>query len=111
MLGKSEYDKAYNNGSPVREELASIYRTRSILCIGCSLGPDRTVGLLAEVANSDSGMPKHYAFLKHPNDAAVLREREHFLTERDVFPIWYPNEHDESIQALLVGMMQHLGRL
>jgi hypothetical protein len=111
VLGKTEYESAYNNGSPVREELVSIYRTRSILCIGCSLGADRTVGLLAEVANSDSGMPRHYAFLKHPNDASVLRVREHFLTERDVFPIWYPDDHDESIQALLVGMLQHQGRL
>jgi len=111
VLGKTEYEKAYCNGSPIREELTTIYRNHSILCLGCSLGPDRTVGLLAEVAKIDPGMPKHYAFLQHPKDADVLREREHFLTERDVFPIWYPDDHDESIQALFVGMMQHLGRL
>lgn len=111
VLGKAEYEKAYGNGSPVREELTTIYRNNSILCLGCSLGPDRTVGLLAEVAKIDPGMPKHYAFLQHPNDADTLREREHFLTERDVFPIWYPDDHDESIQALFVGMVQHLGRL
>lgn len=111
VLGKTEYEKAYCNGSSIKEELTTIYRNHSILCLGCSLGPDRTVGLLAEVAKIDPGMPKHYAFLQHPNDVDVLREREHFLTERDVFPIWYPDDHDESIQALFVGMMQHLGRL
>ncbi len=111
VLGKTEYEKAYCSGSPIREELTTIYRNHSILCLGCSLGPDRTVGLLAEVANIDPGMPKHYTFLQYPKDADVLREREHFLTERDVFPIWYPDDHDESIQALFFGMMQHLGRL
>lgn len=111
ILGKAEYDKAYCHGSPIREELTTIYRTHSILCLGCSLGPDRTVALLAEVAKIDDGMPKHYAFLQYPKDPDVLRAREHFLTERDVFPIWYPDDHDESIQALFVGMMQYIGRL
>jgi hypothetical protein len=63
------------------------------------------------VASVDPGMPKHYAFLKIPGNADKLREREHFLTERDVFPIWYPGDHNESIQALFVGMLQHIGRL
>jgi hypothetical protein len=109
VLGKSEYENAYGNNSPVKEELAEIFRNNSILYLGCSLGPDRTIGLLAEVAKRDSSMPKHFAFLKHPNDAKVLREREYFLTERSVFPIWYPDEHDESIQALFVGMLQYFG--
>jgi SIR2-like domain len=111
VLGKREYDAAYANGSPVSDELTTIYRTHSILSLGCSLNPDRTVALLAEVAKMDQGMPRHYAFLQHPKDADVLRQREHFLTDRDVFPIWYPGDHDESIQALLVGMMLHVGRL
>jgi hypothetical protein len=111
VLGKREYDVAYASGSPVKEELATIYRNHSILCLGCSLNPDRTVSLLAEVANNDPSMPKHYAFLKHPGDDNRVRDREHFLTERDVFPIWYPGDHDESIQALFVGMLQHVGRL
>jgi hypothetical protein len=111
VLGKTEYEQAYVTGSPLREELTTIYRNQSLLCLGCSLNPDRTVELFAEVAAADSGIPRHYAFLQHPNDDDRLREREHFLTERDVFPIWYPGTHDESIQALLVGMMRHLGKL
>lgn len=111
VLGKTEYDEAYANGSPVREELTTIYRTHSLLCLGCSLNPDRTVGLLAEVAEMDPGMPRHYAFLQQPGDSDDLRQQEHFLTERDVFPIWYRGDHDESIQSLFVGMLRHLGRL
>jgi hypothetical protein len=111
VLGKAEYDEAYANGSPVREELTTIYRIHSLLCMGCSLNPDRTVGLLAEVAKIDSAMPKHYAFLQHPKKPDILLEREHFLTERDIFPIWYGGDHDESIQALFVGMLQYMGKL
>lgn len=111
VLGKTEYNGAYVIGSPVREELTTIYRTHSILCVGCSLNPDRTIGLLAEAAKIDPGMPKHYAFLRHPNDAEALQKREHFLTDRDIFPIWYSGDHNESIQALFVGMMQYLRRL
>jgi len=111
VLGKTEYDIAYANDSPVRKELTTIYQTQSLLFLGCSLNPDRTIELLAMVAKMDPGMPKHYAFLQHPNDDKCLLQREHFLTERDIFPIWYPGDHDESIQALFVGMLQHLGRL
>lgn len=111
VLGKTEYDKAYGNDSPIREELKTIYRNHSILYLGCSLGHDRTVRLLEEVANSDSNMPKHYAFLQYPNDQNMLHKREHFLTACDVFPIWYPDDHDESIQALFVGMMQYLEKI
>ena len=111
VLGKTEYEEAYANGSPVREELTTIYRTHSLLFLGCSLGPDRTIGLLAEVAKLDLGMPKHYAFLQQPNNDSVLQKRERFLTDRGIFPIWYPGDHDESIQAFFVGMLRHMRRL
>lgn len=110
VLGRAEYDAAYTTGSPVRDELELIYRNNSVLCIGCSLGADRTVNLLADIAHGDPNMPKHYAFLNLPTDPGIVRDREHFLTERDVFPIWYPGGHDESIQALMVGMLKSLGK-
>lgn len=111
VLGSAEYDKAYGAGSPLRDELSTIYTIHSLLYIGCSLNPDRTVSLLAEVAKHDAGMPKHYAFLQHPRGGKLLIGREHFLAERDIFPIWYPGDHDESIQALFVGMLQHLDKI
>lgn len=111
VLGKTEYERAYCNESPIRDELTAIYHNHSVLCLGCSLGPDRTVELLADTAEIDPNMPKHYAFLQLPKDEKVILEREHFLTKRDIFPIWYPDDHDESYQALFVGMLQHMGRL
>ncbi|WP_423822061.1 SIR2 family protein [Salinisphaera sp. SPP-AMP-43] len=111
ILSVAEYEAAYTQGAPVFEELSGIYRTNSVLCLGCSMYGDRTVRLLAEVAEIDPGIPKHYAFLKHPGDQDALLEREHFLTERDVFPIWFDGDHDESITALLVGLARHVGNI
>lgn len=111
VLGRTEYDITYASNSPVREELSMIYRNNSLLFIGCSLNPDRTVGLLGEVAKFDQGMPKHYAFLQHSNNSKLLQQREYFLINHDIFPIWYSGDHDESIQALLVGMLRFLGKL
>lgn len=105
VLSKSEYEQAYGDESPVKEELSLIYLTNSLLCLGCSLGPDRTVTLIEEVVKSKRTIPRHYAFLQLPERENVLREREHFLTERGIFPIWYPNDnHDENIMALFLGM-------
>jgi len=38
-------------------------------------------------------------------------EREHFLTERNIFPIWYDGDHSTDVEALLVALMDDLGKL
>lgn len=111
ILGTAEYDAAYLPGSAVYSELSSIYQNNNLLCLGCSLDADRTVELLGDVSKTDPNMPKHFAFLKHPGDKDVLMEREHYLTERDVFPIWYVGDHDAAITSLLAGVANRLGRL
>lgn len=105
VLLKAEYEAAYAHCSVTREELALLYQTNHLLFLGCSLGPDRTVHLVAEVAQRDKNMPKHYALLALPetNDARV--DRENFLTERGIYPIWYDGPHDEAIGALLAGLL------
>jgi len=110
ILSKAENDRAYLSRSVVRDELELIYKTNSLLCLGCSLGPDRIMSVLAEVAKIDKRMPRHYAFLHMPDDGSLLI-REHFLAESGIFPIWYKGDHDECIQSLFVGMLQHLGKL
>ena len=37
--------------------------------------------------------------------------REHFLTERNIFPIWYDGDHNTDIEALLVGLIDDLKKL
>jgi hypothetical protein len=111
VLGTNEYEYAYASDGVVYQELSLIFKTKSILFLGCSLGPDRTLELIAKVAAGDLNMPRHYAFLKEPIDEAARIKREHFLTERSLFPIWYQNGHDEDVEALLVGVLRYLGRL
>lgn len=109
VLLKSEYELAYAPGSDTREELALLYRTNHLLFLGCSLGPDRTVSLVADVAQSDKNMPKHYAFLSLPDSSITRIDRENFLTERSIYPIWYDGAHDESIRSLLAGLLGAAG--
>lgn len=108
VLLKSEYDSAYAPGSVTREELTLLYRNNHLLFLGCSLLADRTVQLIEEVAHDDRSMPKHYAFLALPSSRKARLLREHFLTDRGIFPIWYDLEHDESIMALLSGLVDVL---
>lgn len=105
VLLPAEYDAAYASGSSISEELALLYRNNSLLFLGCSLGPDRTVKLVAEVARSDFNMPKHYTFLQCPTDRERVK-RENWLTERGIYPIWYPDDHDGSITSLLAGLIE-----
>ena len=67
--------------------------------------------LLKEIADSDRSMPRHYALLERPRTPKKTVEREHFLTERNIFPIWYDGDHDTDIEALLVGLMELLKKL
>jgi hypothetical protein len=73
------------------------------------LGPDRTLGLIAEVALSDSRMPRHFALLSLPDSDLARVDRENFLSARGIYPIWYDGPHDESIQALLAGLLDVAG--
>ena len=104
VLLSGEYEATYGPDSPSREEIVLLYRQYSLLFLGCSLGPDRTVKLLEDVAAADTNMPKHYAFLAKPGNSTEQINRENFLTERGIFPIWYDLPHDDSIMALLDGL-------
>jgi hypothetical protein len=107
VLRTAEYDDAYRVGSAVREELELLYRNNNLLFLGCSLGGDRTIQLVAEVATRDSNMPRHYAFLQAPASPKQRRSREIFLTERGIFPIWYSDGHDASLACLLAGVIEY----
>jgi SIR2-like domain len=104
VLLSSEYEATYAAGKTIREELTLLYRFHSLLFLGCSLGSDRTMRLIEEVAASDGNMPKHYCFLPLPADEAARIGRENFLSQRGIYPIWYDLSHDESLTALLDGL-------
>ena len=110
VLLSSEYDEAYAEGSALRDEVGLICRNNSLLFLGCSLGPDRTIGLIEEASAADERMPNHYTFLPKPDSESNLIDREHFLTERGIFPIWYDLPHDDAIMALLDGLHLDVGQ-
>lgn len=110
VLGVKEYTEAYGAGGGPREALSLVYRTRSLLWLGCSLSIDRTMTLAGELASLDSRMPRHFALLQEPSDEAFWLAREKELTVRQIFPIWYDGDHDDCIETLLVGILDSQGR-
>lgn len=111
VLTRAEYDAAYGPGCAARTELQYVFGSEPLLFLGCSLYEDRTMQLLKEVVTADPNTPKNYAFMKRPSDPAALVLREHFLTDRKIFAIWYDGDHDESIEALFYGMLHELGKV
>jgi len=105
VLLSREYDQKYAPESTLRDELTLLYRHYHLLFLGCSLGADRTVGLIEAVAKSDVHMPRHYCILPLPDADTVRIRRENFLSQRGICPIWYDSPHDESLTALLDGLI------
>lgn len=103
VLLQEEYDSAYAQGGTVRRDLSHLLRSRCLLFIGSSLGPDRTMALAHELQNAEpeGSLPRHYAFLPEPDSGRV--QREAFLNERGIFPIWYPN--DDGNHVVLTDML------
>ncbi len=106
VLLTAEYERAYGNGSVISDELTLLYRFNHLLFLGCSLGPDRTVKLVEQVARADKNMPRHYALLALPSRASLRIEKESILTAAGIYPIWYDGSHDEAIMALLAGLLE-----
>jgi hypothetical protein len=114
VLTKSEYRTCYGKNKAFQSELTFIYQRFSLLFLGCSLENDRTLTILENISKKDDNMPKHFAFLKIPTFEEEILQREHFLTERGIFPIWFSvedNNYDEPIETLLIGLMHETGRL
>ena len=113
VLGVSEYETAYAVDAPTRKALELLCRSHVLLWMGCSLGVDRTVALMKDVVSDDVSVPRHYAFLRLPEDEPVRIAREIALAQLKVFPIWYDDldEDDISIESLLVGLLDKSGKL
>ncbi len=105
---REEYDQAYGDIGSVRRFFHRFLFGKSLLFIGCSLLTDRTL-LTMEKVIADEGaqtLPQHYAFLELKNGVDRV-ERKKALAKANIFPIWYPEgEHDESIEALLLALME-----
>jgi hypothetical protein len=107
ILTRGEYDGAYGKTldfkKPLPNALDVVYSSRSFLFLGCSLNQDRTMQCFRRIRQrrKELQIPKHYAILEAPVDTRARLEREQFLAERNIFPIWYPRGEHDSVEDLL----------
>lgn len=108
ILTAAEYQKNYGDGDELQRAIEAIC-SKTLLFIGCSLTVDRTLSAMKTFvdANGHDNIARHYAFLPAPNTDAERSARRDALVGCNVYPIWYPaGAHDESIEALLLALME-----
>ncbi len=92
ILSREDYNKAYGeNGEidfslPLPAGISELYGKYNFLFVGCSLLDDRTMELFKLIKFDLSH--QHYAFLKWQGEEKA-KERERFLNDRGIFPIYY----------------------
>lgn len=102
VLTKSEYDNHYENNDALKKVI-EVISSRTLLFLGCSLTVDRVIKCLVEIMQ-DKGVeniPRHYAFLKLSEGGEERLTRRNELAAANIYPIWYTEDHDECIEALL----------
>ena len=102
VLTKRAYDKHYASGDPegLRAQLGRAFQGRTLLFVGCSLGQDRTMDVLANVLKEPSGA-HHFAIMEKPAADDELFAKQRLLGTRGILPIWYPTGRHGLIQPLL----------
>lgn len=93
-FAKSDYDANYGTAQPERkrallgsaEEL--LFSSRSLLFIGASLGPDRTVAVLQTVHQRYAGV-RHFALMRVPEREEEFDDTAERLSACGVLLLWY----------------------
>lgn len=101
ILSKDQYDAAYGDGyinmdRPLPRKLRRIYESNSLLFLGCSLYSDRTIEVFQKVMDERGApdIPPHFAILEAPIKNEALVERNKFLSDIGITPVFYPTgEH------------------
>lgn len=108
VLLRDEYNQAYGDIGTVGRFFSRFLFGKSLLFVGCSLMTDRTLRTMEQVVEIEGAhtLPQHYAFLELKGGVDRV-ERKKALAKANIFPIWYPEgEHDDSIEALLLALME-----
>lgn len=103
ILTVDEYNRHYSENNTISNCIYQLF-SKSILFLGCSLSVDRTIKTLQEIVSEkgSDNLARHYAFLslgKMSDGDRIKRQEE--LAKANIFPIWYDDDHDECIEALL----------
>lgn len=109
VLTKSEYEACYKEDGELEAVIESL-STRTLLFLGCSLTVDRTLTCLKNIVErkGQENSPRHYAFLplESPNNR-IKRNKE--LAACNIHVIWYVDDHDECLDALLEKLAEGSG--
>lgn len=108
VLTLREYERHYGSrdpqgldtAKPLPNLLERLFASRSVLFLGCSLGPDRTIAILARVARASGTVP-HFAVVQEPATHVELAERARFFRSLGILPIWYSHGCYELLRPFL----------
>lgn len=108
VFTKTEYEEAYlldgelDFNKPLPENLSKIYLNSTLLFLGCSLENDRTLQLFKTIKEQygERKIPRHFTIISAPETKKELVEREKFLTEHMIFPIWYPYQEYDKLNEI-----------
>ena len=103
VLTRADYDKYYASGSLLRRTLRDLFVARPTLFIGCSLTSDRWVQLLGEVVQANTAV-EHFALVEYPPTDEEYPQRQRFLSDHGISPIWFPNTRFDLIEAILESL-------
>jgi hypothetical protein len=107
VLTKSDYDRFYKEAEGqqrrnLRNVLIGLFNNRTVLFLGCSLEGDR----ILEVLKDAEGNPgPHFALISDPGEDARI-DRNKFLVERHIFPIFFPRNQYECVARVLAHLIK-----
>ena len=109
VLTLGDYESAYGSREavytsrelPLPHLLEQIFTTRTLLFVGCSLFLDRTLTYMRRVKELHAAPARHFAILEDPGTTESRFDRETFLRELNISPIWFPRGRYELIGDLL----------
>jgi hypothetical protein len=116
ILTKKQYIEAYGNKEveltkSIPRFLANQYERRTLLFIGCSLNRDRTIEVFRTVKNTlrDEERPQHFSLESMPEDEKELTDRNRYLLNIGITPIWFPNDQFDFVERILRCARNELG--
>ncbi|QRY67289.1 SIR2 family protein [Ensifer sp. PDNC004] len=116
ILSKAHYDVAYgeaylNMSLPIPKKLRRLYEHVSLLFVGCSLIADRTMNVFRALKEElGENVPQHFAILEAPADVSQLPNRNAFLSQHGITPIWYPRGEHDRLPEILNAISDELYR-
>lgn len=116
-FARSDYVANYGKAQPERKrELLDgaeklLFSSRSLLFIGASLGPDRTVKLLQDVHKRYAGI-RHFAIMNVPKSQRAFEVKEKHLRTCGILPLWYTADtsaqHVQEVEKLVTSIVERI---